>query len=50
MGGECSTHERSSYRISGKNSMEEIKLSLCFSWASRHEGVLVSGGITPLIL
>jgi hypothetical protein len=27
-----------------------IKLSLCFNWAPRHEEVLGSGGIAPLIL
>jgi hypothetical protein len=28
----------------------KIKLSLCFNWAPRHEGVLGSGDIVPLIL
>jgi hypothetical protein len=28
----------------------KVKLSLCFSWAPRHGGVLGSGGITPRIL
>jgi hypothetical protein len=27
----------------------KVKLSLCFNLASRHEGVLGSGGIAPLI-
>jgi hypothetical protein len=29
---------------------KKVKLSLCFNWAPRHEGVLESGGITPHIL
>jgi hypothetical protein len=28
----------------------KVKLSLCFNWAPRHEGVLGSGGIDPRIL
>jgi hypothetical protein len=28
----------------------KVKLSLCFNWAPRHEGVLGSGGIASLIL
>jgi hypothetical protein len=28
----------------------KVKLSLCFDWAPRHEGVLGGGGIAPLIL
>jgi hypothetical protein len=28
----------------------KVKLSLCFNWATRHEGVLGSGGIAQLIL
>jgi hypothetical protein len=28
----------------------ELKISLGFNWTSRHEGVLVSGGIAPRIL
>jgi hypothetical protein len=28
----------------------KVKLSLCFDWAPRHEGVLGSGGIAPRIL
>jgi hypothetical protein len=28
----------------------KMKLSLCFNWASSHEGVLGSGGIAPRIL
>jgi hypothetical protein len=30
--------------------MVKVKLSLCFNWAPRHEGVLGSGGIAPPIL
>jgi hypothetical protein len=28
----------------------KVKLSLCFNWAPRHESVLGSGDIAPLIL
>jgi hypothetical protein len=33
-----------------KNTLFKVKLSLCFNWAPRHEGVLRSGGIAQSIL
>jgi hypothetical protein len=37
-------------RICNRKTCIMVKLSLCFNWAPRHEGVLGSGCIAPLIL
>jgi hypothetical protein len=34
----------------GVKAQVQVKLSLCFNWAPRHEGLLGNGGIAPRIL